>query len=191
MPEEAAAATDTDTVAGTAAGTDTAADTAATDTESIRIERTVAVAREELWLWLTESAKTAQWIGPWHYVDESAGQIGLQLVAEEGAPASGATIRRCEAPGLLEVLTEDSAGSWHLRISLESAVAGTEPGTEAGTGTTRDSTLLVFEHFDVPKAMLTDIRAGWNFYLDLMLAAKDGLEKPRFEDYLESPMPEA
>lgn len=145
-------------------------------TESIRIERTVAVPREELWLWLTESEKTAQWIGPWHYVDESAGRIGLQLVAEEGAPASGATVRRCDAPSVLEVTTEDAAGSWHLRISLE------------GTGS---ATLLVFEHFDVPAAMLKDVLAGWNFYLDTMLAAKDGLAKPVFEDYLDAPPAEA
>lgn len=145
-------------------------------TESIRIERVVAVRREELWLWLTESERTAQWIGPWHYIDEAAGRIGLQLVAEEGAPASGATVERCEAPSVLEVTTEDAAGSWHLRISLESTDA---------------ATLLVFEHFDVPATMLKDVSAGWNFYLDTMLAAKDGLPKPVFEDYLDTPPADA
>lgn len=160
---------------------------AAAGTESIRIERTVAVSREELWPWLTHSDKTAQWIGPWHYIDESAGQIGLQLVAEEGAPASGTTIRRCEAPSVLEVTTEDAAGSWHLRITLEGAASTANPPADQ----VADATRLIFEHFDVPVAMLKDVLAGWNFYLDTMLAAKDGLEKPVFEDYLESPSSEA
>ncbi|WP_271982930.1 SRPBCC domain-containing protein [Pseudoclavibacter terrae] len=146
-------------------------------TQSIRIERVVAAPREDLWLWFTESDRTAQWIGPWHYTDQAAGQIGLELVAEEGTPASSATIGRCEAPRVLEVTTEDSAGVWHLQVSLEPAGAGGA------------STRLTFEHFDVPVGMLTDIRAGWNFYLDTMLAAKDGLEKPVFEDYLEPPSP--
>lgn len=150
----------------------------AVDTETIRLERSVATAREELWLWFTVSEKTAQWIGPWHFTDEERGRIGLQLVAEEGAPASAATIRRCEAPSLLEVMTEDAAGSWHLRVSFEEA------------GAQGDATRLVFEHFEVPVAMLSDIRAGWNYYLDLMLAAKDGLEAPAFEDYLEAPSEE-
>ncbi|PPG33636.1 ATPase [Pseudoclavibacter sp. RFBG4] len=151
----------------------------AVGTETIRLERSVDAAREDLWLWFTASEKTAQWIGPWHFTDKERGRIGLQLVAEEGAPASAATIRRCEAPSLLEVTTEDAAGSWHLRVSLaESGVRG-------------EATQLVFEHFEVPVPMLSDIRAGWNYYLDLMLAAKDGLETPVFEDYLQAPSEEA
>ncbi|MBF4458615.1 MULTISPECIES: SRPBCC domain-containing protein [unclassified Pseudoclavibacter] len=151
----------------------------AVDTETIRLERSVDTAREELWLWFTASEKTAQWIGPWHFTDKERGRIGLQLVAEEGAPASAATIWRCEPPSLLELTTEDAAGSWHLRVSLaESGVRG-------------EATRLVFEHFEVPVAMISDIRAGWNYYLDLMLAAKDGLETPVFEDYLEAPAEEA
>lgn len=168
-----------------AAPTHDAAGTESPATEDLRIERLVPVRREELWPWFAVSDKTAQWIGPWHYVDEAAGLIGLQLVAEEGAPASGATIKRCEAPRLLEVTTEDAAGKWHLRVTLEEA--GTADSAGAGDASTR----LVFEHFEVPVAMFTDITAGWNFYLDTLFAAKDGLAKPVFEDYLEAPAADA
>ncbi|WP_424465714.1 SRPBCC domain-containing protein [Pseudoclavibacter helvolus] len=150
-------------------------------TESIRIERRVACAAEELWSWLSVSEKTAQWIGPWEFLDEAKGQIGLQLVAEEGAPASGATVLRCAPPSLLELRTEDAAGTWHLRVTLTA-----DPARDSSDGDT-GSTVLVFEHFDVPTEQAKDITAGWNFYLDTLLAAMGGLDKPAFEDYLNGP----
>jgi uncharacterized protein YndB with AHSA1/START domain len=123
---------------------------------------------ESIWAELTEPERTARWFGPWSGNGEPGGTISCRMAFEQGEPAIEMTIEACERPRHLALHSEDEHGSWHLEIDL----------SEAG-GTT---TLQLTHHLD-EQAQPGMIGPGWEYYLDMLVAAHGGQVLPSFDDY--------
>ena len=93
--------------------------------------------------------------------------IRYTLEFEEGRPSGDMTIVACEAPHHLAVSTVDDFGTWHLEARL----------AEAGGPT------LTFTHHLAAGADVGSIGPGWEYYLDQLVASRDGGAAPDFDDY--------
>ena len=128
------------------------------------VTRTFRAPIEDVWASVTESDRTARWFGPWKGDGRPGGTIEFQMVQEEGAPWSEAVIEACEPPHRL-ALTSSMA---RLELMLSPVAAGTE--------------LRLVHHLSGPEGV-ADFGPGWEFYLDALVASRDGTPMPRFEDY--------
>jgi uncharacterized protein YndB with AHSA1/START domain len=134
------------------------------------VTRTFRAPIEDVWASVTESDRTARWFGPWKGEGRPGGTIQYQMIQEEGAPWSEATIEACEAPTRLAL---NSPGA-HLELLLSTVDGGTE--------------LRLVHHLPSPDA-LGDYGPGWEFYLDALVASRDDTPMPSFEDYYPSMKP--
>lgn len=122
----------------------------------------------ETWAWITEPDRTAQWFGRWSG-DPTSGQVEVQLAAEEGAPTSTTEILECTAPRRL--VTRNEMG-WVVALDVAADGAG--------------SVLTLTQDMD-DAALAADVGPGWEFYLDRLVAAREGrdVEAISFEpDYV-------
>ncbi|WP_188192980.1 SRPBCC family protein [Nonomuraea sp. SYSU D8015] len=140
-----------------------------TDTGSdLVLTRTFRAPAEDVWASITEPERTARWFGPWEGQAGPGRTIKVQLLYEEETPWSEMRIEACEPPRRLEISAVDEAGSWHLELLLSEADGTTELrfvqhlATEEGTG---------------------EVGPGWEYYLDMLVASRDGSPKPAFDDY--------
>ncbi|WP_338887635.1 SRPBCC domain-containing protein [Rhodococcus sovatensis] len=131
----------------------------------LEITRAIAAPREDVWASLTESDRTALWYGPWERVFDNA--IRVQLTFEEGTPWMDMHVEACEPPRRLAVTSD----GWDLEAVL----------AEVGDGTT----ITFIQHFRDAEG-LGDIGPGWEYYLDMLIASRDGLPLPNFDDYYPS-----
>ncbi len=127
---------------------------------------------EDVWASLTESERTARWIGPWTGDGRPGGTIYLQMTAEEGAPAEPSRITACDAPRFLALETMvPGVGQWTFEVEL-TEVEGT--------------TTLEFRQTLAPDQKAADSGAGWEYYLDRFSAALNDQEPPAWDIYPES-----
>lgn len=124
---------------------------------------------EDVWRSLTDSASTARWFGPWRWVDQPGpgNQIAFTMIQEEGAPESTATVERCEPPRHLAIRGDGPYG-----VAYEITLAESQ-----GT------TTLTFVHHLADRSMAGDFGPGWEFYLDLLVDAREGRPLRKFGDY--------
>lgn len=133
------------------------------------LARSLALPVNEAWAYLTESGLTEQWFGPWEGDGRLGGSVRIRMRFEEGEPAVRARIVACAEPEHLALSVIDEYGSWNLELLLE------EDGF--------DDTLLRFvQHLD-EDANVGDVGPGWEYYLDLLVAATEGTERPSFDQY--------
>ncbi|MDV6261989.1 SRPBCC family protein [Rhodococcoides yunnanense] len=132
---------------------------------ALELSRTISAPREDVWARLTESSRTALWFGPWERISDNT--IRVTMAFEEGAPASDMIIDACEPPSLLAVRMTGE-GQWPLEVRL----------TERGS-----ATVLVLVHSCESTDGLGDIGPGWEYYLDMFVAAGDGTPPPSFDSY--------
>jgi uncharacterized protein YndB with AHSA1/START domain len=123
---------------------------------------------EDVWAAVTESDRTARWFGAWTGEAGAGRTIKVQLAFEEGMPWTDARIDACEPPHRLALSTSDDAGGWHLELLL----------TGAG-----DHTELTLVHHLKTTEGIGEIGPGWEYYLDNLVAARDGTPLPDFADY--------
>lgn len=135
---------------------------------ALELTRTISAPREDVWARLTESSRTAQWFGPWERISHNI--IRVTMAFEEGAPASNMIIDACEPPGLLAVRMTGEV-EWPLEVRL----------TETGP-----ATVLVLVHSCTSTDGLGDIGPGWEYYLDMFIAAGNADPHPSFDDYYPS-----
>ena len=131
--------------------------------------RSLALPIEEAWAHLTDPGLTERWFGPWEGDGRAGGSVRIRLRFEEGEPAVRARILACDAPHRLALHTVDEYGSWELELALE----------EDGDA---DALLRFVHHLDAD-ADAGDIGPGWEYYLDLLVAATEGTEQPGFDRY--------
>lgn len=129
----------------------------------LEITRTITADRADVWASLTESDRTALWFGPWERLSDS--EIRVKMAFEEGAPWMDMNVDACESPERLAVST---TGGWELEVVL----------TENSEGT--DLTLLQHR---LDTDGIGEIGPGWEYYLDMLIASRDGLALPKFDDY--------
>jgi uncharacterized protein YndB with AHSA1/START domain len=173
-----------------------------TDLQADHDGRTVVLRRawpdpiDDVWSALTESERTARWIGTWTERGEEAGASGESQRVMPGDPASSArrrggtvqftmtgevdaggevappvtvTVVECDPPRRLVLdIPEGEGPPWRVAVTL----------TEEGGGT-----VLLFEQHVVGDVSTADVEAGWNWYLDRLGAALHGEPMPSWTDY--------
>lgn len=132
------------------------------------LERTFRAPIDDVWASITEPERTARWFGPWTGRGAPGETVELTMSFEEGADPSKVLIKACEPPRRLVVETYDAAGTWLLEAEL----------SEADGVTT-----LVFTHHLPDDADPGSVGPGWEYYLDLLVAARDGGPALEWDDY--------
>ncbi|MCO1579248.1 SRPBCC family protein [Crossiella sp. SN42] len=141
-------------------GTDTGAD--------LVLTRSFRAPAEDVWASLTESERTARWFGPWKGEAGPGKTVQVQMVFEEGQAWMDLCIEECVPPRLLKVNTVDEAGVWRLTVEV-SEVDGV-------------SELKLVHHRDTLEGA-GEIGPGWEYYLDMLVAAREDKPLPSFDDY--------
>ena len=132
------------------------------------LTRTFRAPIADVWASLTDPARTARWFGPWEGDAAPGRTIKVQMMHEEGKPWMDMTIDACEPPTRLAI----SAGSENDRWRLDMVLAERPDVTE----------LRFTQHLTGTEAV-GEIGPGWEFYLDALVAARDGGPAPVFDDY--------
>ncbi|MGK5678253.1 SRPBCC family protein [Actinoplanes sp. URMC 104] len=141
------------------------------DGDDLVITRSFRAGIDDVWASVTEPGRTARWFGRWTGEAGPGRTIKVQMAYEEGAPWMEARIDACEPPHRLAVSTVDEAGAWHLELQL----------TAAG-----DRTELRLVHHLTTTEGIGEVGPGWEYYLDNLVAARDGTSLPSFSDYYPS-----
>ncbi|MEV4319957.1 SRPBCC family protein [Actinocrispum sp. NPDC049592] len=129
------------------------------------LTRTFRAPVEDVWASLTESERTARWFGPWTGEPGPGRVIKVQMVFEEGEPKMDLRIDACEPPARLAVSTAEGEEIWHLEALLQETGGVTE--------------LRLVHHLDDP-SKASDAGPGWEYYLDVFVAAREDTAKPDF-----------
>ena len=132
------------------------------------LTRTVRAPLDDVWASITEPERTARWFGPWEGAAGPGRTVRIQMVHEEGSPWFDLRIEACRPPSHLAVSMTDDAGDWHLEVHLVHVDDTTE--------------IRLVQHRDSAEG-LGEIGPGWEYYLDMLLAARDGSSLPMFDDY--------
>jgi uncharacterized protein YndB with AHSA1/START domain len=122
----------------------------------------------DVWASITESERTARWFASWTGDAGPGKTIRYQLTFEGDVPEADMTIEACEPPHHLAVRTTDESGTWHLEARLTEADGATE---------------LTFTHHLDDEANVGEVGPGWEYYLDMLAASRDGTARPDFDDY--------
>lgn len=140
-----------------------------TDTGSdLVLSRTFRASAEDVWASLTEPERTARWFGPWKGDAAPGRTIQVQMAFEEQTPWCDLHIDACEPPRRLALSMTDDFGTWRVELLL----AETDGSTE-----------LRFVHHLSTEDGLGDVGPGWEYYLDMLVAAREGSPTPDFDDY--------
>jgi uncharacterized protein YndB with AHSA1/START domain len=138
------------------------------DGADLVVSRTFPASIEDVWASVTESDRTARWFGAWEG-DAGAGRtIKMQMAFEDQAPWFDVRIDVCDPPRRLALTMRDESGDQRLELLLSHAGGSTE--------------LRLVHHLDSAEAT-GDMGPGWEYYLDMLVAARDGLPTPSFDDY--------
>lgn len=139
-----------------------------TDGYDLVVKRTFSAPINDVWESITDPERTARWYGPWRGDARPGALIEIQMAYEDGAPSFPMRIDACEPPHRLAVTQIEEAGDWRIELLL-SEVAGT---TE----------LRLVQHLD-SREHVGSIGPGWEWYMDMLNAARHGGPLPKFDDY--------
>jgi uncharacterized protein YndB with AHSA1/START domain len=135
------------------------------------ITRTFRAPIEDVWASITEPERTVRWFGPWSGEAGPGKTIRYTMAFEEGGPEMEMTIVACEPPKHLAVSAVYEWGGWHLEAHLSEAEGVTE--------------LRFVQHLD-PETDVGNVGPGWEYYLDNLVASREGAPLPTFTDYYPS-----
>jgi len=138
------------------------------------LTRTYRAPVEDVWASVTESERTARWFGPWEGDAAPGNVIKVRMAYEDQSPWCDLRVDACDPPHHLALSMSDESGDWHIELFLSHAEDHTE-------------LRLVF-HLD-DTATLGETGPGWEYYLDMLTAARAGLPLPDFDDYYPSMKP--
>jgi uncharacterized protein YndB with AHSA1/START domain len=121
-----------------------------------------------MWASITESDRTARWFGPWEGAAAPGRTIKVQLAFEDETPWCDLLIEACDPPRRLAVSMADEFGTWRMELLLSESAGSTE--------------LRLVHHLETEDGV-GEIGPGWEYYLDMLVAERDGSPKPDFDDY--------
>ncbi|HEV7949176.1 MAG TPA: SRPBCC domain-containing protein [Glaciihabitans sp.] len=130
------------------------------------VERSVEAPAAEVWEWLTDPDKLEQWIGRWSGHPRVGSQLSFTMTAEAGAEPEPLTILICDRPQ--HFLADLGVDKWRIGFSL----------FEFGSATS-----VFFTQRLMNPADAGSIGPGWEFYLDRLVAAREGTPGPLWDDY--------
>jgi uncharacterized protein YndB with AHSA1/START domain len=132
------------------------------------LSRTFAAGIDEVWAEIAEPERTARWFASWTGDPAPGAKLTYRMLFEEGAPEAEMWIEECEAPRHLAVRSVDDHGTWRLEVRLRE---------NAG-----ETTLELVHHLD-ESAQPGFVGPGWEYYLDMLVAAHGAQPQPSFDDY--------
>jgi uncharacterized protein YndB with AHSA1/START domain len=138
------------------------------DGTDLVVSRTFRAPIEDVWASVTESDRTARWFGKWEGDAGPGRTIKVQMAYEDQAPWFDVRIDACEPPRRLAVSMSDESGNQRIELLLSHTDGRTE--------------LRLVQHLDTADAA-GEMGPGWEYYLDLLVAARDDLPAPSFDDY--------
>ena len=136
--------------------------------DDLVLTRTFRASIDDVWASLTDPVRTARWFGPWEGDAGPGRTIKVQMMHEEGKPWMDMTIDACEPPHRLAVSAMEEHGGWHMELELAESAGVTE---------------LRFTQHLTDTEGAGEIGPGWEFYLDALVASRDGGPTPNFDDY--------
>jgi uncharacterized protein YndB with AHSA1/START domain len=136
--------------------------------DNLVLTRTFRAPIADVWASITDPVRTARWFGAWEGDAAPGATIKVQMMHEEGQPWMDMTIRTCEPPHRLELSAAGEDGGWHMDLALSESAGVTE---------------LRFTHHLTGKYGVGEVGPGWEFYLDALVASREGLPTPDFNDY--------
>jgi uncharacterized protein YndB with AHSA1/START domain len=123
---------------------------------------------EDVWTSITDPSSTARWFGRWEGTPGVGNEIRVQMGFEDGQPWLTKKIEACEAPRRLVLDSVGSAFTSRLELSLKATADGCE---------------LEFIHHGIDRARVGDVGPGWEYYLDALVASRDGAPRPEMDAY--------
>ena len=138
------------------------------------LTRTFRAPIEDVWASITESERTARWFGSWTGEPGPGRTIEVTMGFESGAPAQKMIIVACEAPRHLAVRSGEEKGGWHLEAHLTESAGVTE---------------MRFTHHLDDGVNVAEVGPGWEYYLDFLVASRDGAPNPEWNDYYPAQKP--
>ncbi len=136
------------------------------DGNDLVVSRTFRAPIEDVWASVTESERTARWFGRWEGDAAPGRMIKVQMGLEDQAPWLEKRIDACDPPRRLAL--SDESGNRRIELLLSHTDGLTE--------------LRLVHHLD-PTDGIGEMGPGWEYYLDMLVAARDGLPTPSFDDY--------
>jgi uncharacterized protein YndB with AHSA1/START domain len=138
------------------------------DGRDLVLTRSFRAGIDDVWASITESERTARWFASWTGDAAPGRTIRYTMTFEDGSEPADMTIDACDPPHHLAVSTVDEYGTWRLEAHLTEADGVTE--------------LRFVQHLDAGTDV-ADVGPGWEYYLDNLVASRDGGTMPDFEDY--------
>jgi uncharacterized protein YndB with AHSA1/START domain len=136
--------------------------------DDLVLTRTFHAPIADVWASLTDPERTARWFGPWKGDAAPGRVIQVQMLQEDSQPWMDMTIDACEPPRRLALSSAEEQGGWHMDMALTESAGMTE---------------LRFTHRMTGKYGVGEIGPGWEYYLDLLVASREGGPAPDFNDY--------
>jgi uncharacterized protein YndB with AHSA1/START domain len=146
-------------------------DKTAAGTYDLILTRDFKAGIDDVWASVTESERTARWFGAWTGDAGPGRMIKLQMAFEEGMPWCDVQIDDCRPPHHLGVSMIDESGTVEMGVDLVE-----------NDGVT---TLVLIQHIADPAAA-ESMGPGWEYYLDMLAASREGQPLPDFNDYYPS-----
>ena len=136
------------------------------DGNELIVSRTFRAPIQDVWASVTAPDRTARWFGTWKGNAAAGRMIKIQMGFEDQAPWLDKRIDACDPPRRLALSNE----SGNMRIEL--LLSHTDGLTE----------LRLVHHLD-PGDEISAYGPGWEYYLDMLVASRDDLPRPSFDDY--------
>ena len=132
------------------------------------LTRTFRATIDDVWQSVTDPDCTARWFGRWEGEAGPGKYVTLYMGFEKDAAPGQVLIEACRPPHHLALSMKDEHGDWHLELSLE----------QIG-----DETTLRFVQHLADTGGVGDTGPGWEYYLDMLVASREGKPLPSFDDY--------
>jgi len=132
------------------------------------IKRMFDASIDDVWNSVTKSEYTMHWFGSWKGEPGPGKTVQVQLAHEKGKPWVNVLIKECQAPKHLVVEMKDDHGLWRIELTLTQL---------------NDQTELTFVQPLSDLSLAGDVGPGWEYYLDMLVAAREGKNLPSFDDY--------
>jgi uncharacterized protein YndB with AHSA1/START domain len=138
------------------------------DGTSLVVSRTFRAPIEDVWASVTEPERTARWFGAWEGDAAPGRTIKMQMAYEDQSPWFDVRIDVCEPPRRLALSMIEESGNRRVELQLSHTDGRTE--------------LQLVHHLD-PADGIGEMGPGWEYYLDMLVAAREGTPTPTFDDY--------
>jgi uncharacterized protein YndB with AHSA1/START domain len=139
--------------------------------DDLVLTRTFRAPIDDVWASVTDPERTARWFGPWRGDAAPGRAIKVQMAYEEGEPWMDMTVDACEPPRRLAISAGEEPDRWHLDLVLAERAGVTE--------------LRFTQHLTGTEGV-GEVGPGWEYYLDALVASREGQPMPDFNDYYPS-----